>query len=97
MDIVVTPWISDTEWREVYNMIISLEAEQLLKAEEIIATWQTRVDRLPTGKILHGFKQWFYDKCTSGVTWDLSNWRAVWGAIVRPMRPEIIFYKQKLT
>ncbi len=78
MDIVVTPWISDTEWREVYNMIISLEAEQLIKAEEIIATWQTRVDRLPTGKILQDFEQWFstYYTRTSGVTRDLSNWWA---------------------
>ena len=78
MDFVVTPWISETEWREVYNMIISFEAEQLLKAEEIIATWQTRVDRLPTGKTSHGLKRFSTcDTRTSGGTRDPSRWYVI--------------------
>ena len=47
---MVTPWISDLEWQEVFNLISSLEASKLAIAEEIIAAWQCRVDRLPTGK-----------------------------------------------
>ncbi len=48
---MVTPWISELEWQEVFHLISSLEASKLAIAEEIIAAWQCRVDRLPTGKI----------------------------------------------
>ena len=50
LNLMVTPWISESEWQEVFNLISSLEASKLAIAEEIIAAWQCRVDRLPTGK-----------------------------------------------
>jgi energy-coupling factor transporter transmembrane protein EcfT len=53
MDLMVTPWIFESEWRKVSNYVTSLEAVQLKKAEEILSAWQCRVYRLPTGELLH--------------------------------------------
>ena len=46
---VITPWISESEWLRVHDLVISLEPSKLRQAEEIISAWQCRVYRLPTG------------------------------------------------
>ena len=46
----ITPWISQSEWLHVSKLVQSLQASSIAQAEEIISTWQYRVDRLPTGK-----------------------------------------------
>ena len=46
---MITPWIYGSEWQHVFELLTSLEASKLVIAEEMIATWQCRVDRLPTG------------------------------------------------